>query len=237
MTKNLVRAAAALAILLPVSTLQARAVELKIADSFPADHYQTGEATKGTEVHNRPGVTFKALPPDIQKGLTIADGTKPEDIVTKVYWKPGGTPDQNRWVLLMSNQPDPKAIIQLEKRKMSVSYRKAELIAESYDFTVSFNSKVKTVKSPTFKAQQRIGQAVNAVAVSADCADCGANKIAVDLQQDGDDWYFVVTPTDWAYLQKNAASLNGKKFDIDPTLTGRGEAKKELMSFTLTIGR
>jgi TRAP-type C4-dicarboxylate transport system substrate-binding protein len=39
MTKNLVRAAAALAILLPVSTLQAQAVELKIADSFPADHY------------------------------------------------------------------------------------------------------------------------------------------------------------------------------------------------------
>jgi TRAP-type C4-dicarboxylate transport system substrate-binding protein len=39
MNKNLVRAVAALALSLPVSTLQAQALELKIADSFPAGHY------------------------------------------------------------------------------------------------------------------------------------------------------------------------------------------------------
>ena len=39
MKKNLVRAAAVLALSLPVSTLQAQALELKVADSFPAGHY------------------------------------------------------------------------------------------------------------------------------------------------------------------------------------------------------
>jgi TRAP-type C4-dicarboxylate transport system substrate-binding protein len=37
--KNLVRAAAVLALSLPISTLSAQALELKVADSFPAGHY------------------------------------------------------------------------------------------------------------------------------------------------------------------------------------------------------
>lgn len=39
MKKNLVRAVAALALSLPVSTMSAQALELKVADSFPAGHY------------------------------------------------------------------------------------------------------------------------------------------------------------------------------------------------------
>ena len=39
MKTNLVRAAAVLALSLPVSTLSAQALELKVADSFPAGHY------------------------------------------------------------------------------------------------------------------------------------------------------------------------------------------------------
>jgi hypothetical protein len=38
MKRNWVWAAAALAFSLPVSTLPAQALELKVADSFPADH-------------------------------------------------------------------------------------------------------------------------------------------------------------------------------------------------------
>ena len=43
MKKNWVWAAAALALSLPVSTLQAQALELKVADSFPAGHYLRSE--------------------------------------------------------------------------------------------------------------------------------------------------------------------------------------------------
>ncbi|MBR0972630.1 TRAP transporter substrate-binding protein DctP [Bradyrhizobium japonicum] len=39
MKRNLVRAAVALSLSLPLSTLQAQALELKVADSFPGDHY------------------------------------------------------------------------------------------------------------------------------------------------------------------------------------------------------
>jgi len=39
MKNDLVRAAAVLALLLPVSTMSAQALELKVADSFPGDHY------------------------------------------------------------------------------------------------------------------------------------------------------------------------------------------------------
>lgn len=39
MKTNLVRAAAVLALSLPVSTMSAHALELKVADSFPGDHY------------------------------------------------------------------------------------------------------------------------------------------------------------------------------------------------------
>ena len=39
MKTNLVWAAAVLALSLPVSTFQAQALELKVADSFPAGHY------------------------------------------------------------------------------------------------------------------------------------------------------------------------------------------------------
>src|ERR1700752_2882611 len=39
MRKNLVRAVSALTLSLPVSTMSAQALELKVADSFPAGHY------------------------------------------------------------------------------------------------------------------------------------------------------------------------------------------------------
>lgn len=206
--------------------------------AIPADHYQTVVAIKGTEVLNRPGVTFKNLPQEVQKALTITDGTKPDDIVTRVYWKPGGTGDRARWVLLMSNQSDPAAVVQLEKRKMTVSYRKPEIIADQYDFIVGMSSKNKSTKSPTFQAIQRIGQSDYPVSVQYDCPDCNAAGLVVTLEQDSDrEWHFVVSTNDFTKLLKNQAQYNGKKFDIDMTLTGKGDPKKELMSFTLTIQR
>jgi hypothetical protein len=210
--------------------------------AIPGDHYQTVVTIKGAEVLNRPGVTFKNLPADVQKAMTVTDGTKPEDIVTRIYWKPGGTPDQSRWVLLMTNQPDPKAVIQLEKKKMKVSYRPPTIeFPADYptgDFIVAMNPKNKLTKSfggQPFKATQPIGPAQVPVNVTATCADCGGAHLDGELQQDGDGWVFIVSTKDFPYLLQHAKELNGKRFDIDLTLSGKGEPKKETMGFTLTI--
>jgi hypothetical protein len=201
--------------------------------TIPGDHYQTVVTIKGNEVLNRPGVSFKSLPQDVQKALTIPDGTRSEEIVTRVYWKPGGTPDQTRWVLLMTNQPDPKAVIQLEKKKMTVTYPAPMVNAETFDFVVAFNPRKKEAKSPAITATQRIGNIESPVPLTASCADCGAAKLNVDLVQEGDEWFLKVSPADFQYLLKHP-EYNGKKFDVDLTASGKGEPKKELMSFTLT---
>jgi len=202
--------------------------------TIPGDHYQTVVSIKGTEVLNRPGVTFKNLPPDIQTAMTIADGTRPEEIVTNVFWKPGGTPDRTRWVLLMSNQPDPKAIVQLEKKKMTVTYPQPVINSEdNFDFVVAFNSRKKEAKSGAITATQRIGKIESPVPLTANCADCGGAKLNADLVQEGDQWFLKVTPSDFQYLLKHP-EYNGKKFEVDLNATGKGEPKKELLTFTLT---
>lgn len=84
---------------------------------IPAAHYQTIVSIKGVQVFNRPGVSFSDRLPE---ELMIKAGTKPEDIITYVYWKPWGTVYKERWVLLISNQPDRNVAIPLERKKMEV---------------------------------------------------------------------------------------------------------------------
>jgi hypothetical protein len=88
--------------------------------TIPGNHYQTIVTIKGMEVLNRAGTMFRNLPEVLRRAMTITEDIAPEDIVTSVYWKPGGSNDMTRWVLLLSNQPNRRAVISLEKRRMVV---------------------------------------------------------------------------------------------------------------------
>jgi|GEM_PF-4173857 len=83
---------------------------------IPADHYQTVVSIHGYEIFNRAGTNFG--PPGNRYGLTrdmiITLGTTPEDIVTKVFWRPEGTWDPAQWILLLANQPELQSVIPLE---------------------------------------------------------------------------------------------------------------------------
>jgi hypothetical protein len=203
---------------------------------IPADHYQTTVSIKGNEVLNRPGVSFKNLPPETAKALTIADGTKPEDIVTNVYWKPNGTPDRNQWVLLLSNQEGSKAIIPLEKRKMTVSYPKPQLSAENYDFTFLINPKNQRFSTPQFAMFQRIGAQELGVQATATCADCDKYGLPVTLEQvDDKNWVLSMKVSNFQQVLKAQKELTGKRFEIDILMTGKGGQKSDLMTITTTV--
>jgi hypothetical protein len=87
---------------------------------IPQEHFQTVVSIKGSEVLNRFGTSFKNLTQEERRRLTIEPGTAPVDIVADIYWKPDDTPDPNKWVLLLSNQPDRNALLPLGKNGMRV---------------------------------------------------------------------------------------------------------------------
>ncbi len=205
--------------------------------TIPADHYQTIVRIKGVEVLNRPGVSFKNLSADQLKQLVIPDGTKPDEIVTRVFWKPGGTPDSTKWVLLIANQEGLGQVIALEKRKMKVGYRSPELSAEQYDFVAQFNPKKKDFTSAQFRASQKIGAAENGVNVTATCAECAQYGLDVYVNQ-VDDMNYTLTmkaPSDFNKLLRAPELKAPKRFDIDIQMQGRGDPKTEGMSITLQV--
>lgn len=204
---------------------------------IPGDHYQTVVTIKGVEVLNKAGVSFKNMSQDMQKALTIADGTKAEDIVTKVFWKPGATADQSKWILLLCNQENSGARFALERRRMTVGYRRPELITDQADFFVQFNPKNKSWTSPNFGAIQKIGNQEYGVTVNATCAECGKYGLDLTVDQVDDRTYRLKLDVqgDFNRLLKQQKELTGKRFDIDLTLIGRGEPKQDGMSITVSV--
>ncbi|MBS1911454.1 MAG: hypothetical protein JST22_05675 [Bacteroidetes bacterium] len=205
---------------------------------IPADHYQTVVWFKGVQVMNRVGTNFKALPPDVQKALMVPEGMKPEDIVTKVFWKPGGTADSSQWVMLLCNQQNvtPAPVIGLESKKMSVGYRKPELVAEQVDFVAILSPRAKEWKSPQFGAIQRLGNTETPVGVQANCNDCAQYGLVLNLEQEGDKYYLTLKGQDFARLLKNKDLTSGNKtVNVDLQLQGRGEAKQEAMTITVSV--
>lgn len=199
---------------------------------IPDDHYQTVVAIKGNEVLNRPGTSHRNIPADQAKGLVIAEGTKPEDIVTNVYWKPNGTPDRSKWVLLLSSQPG-SAVIPLED-KLTVSYRRPELITEIYDHVVQLNPRNKSWKSPEFQMVQRIGNTEAGVSATAQCAECDKDGVNIELEQmDDRTGQLKLSVNDLNSLIKN--KINGKRYDVEITLRGKGAPRTEVMTVTLTV--
>lgn len=87
---------------------------------IPAAHYQTMVMFKGIMVLDLPGLNFRNLNAENQRQLTVTPDMKPADIVTKVYWRPGGSHDMTRWVLLVCNHENMGARIPLEKKRMTV---------------------------------------------------------------------------------------------------------------------
>jgi hypothetical protein len=199
---------------------------------IPDDHYQTVVAIKGNEVLNRPGTSHRNIPADQAKGLMITEGTKAEDIVANVYWKPNGTPDRSKWVLLLSSQPGP-AVIPLED-KLTVSYRRPELITEIYDHVVQLNPRNKSWKSPEFQMVQRIGNTEAGVSATAQCAECDKDGVNIELEQmDDRTGQLKLSVNDLNTLIKN--KINGKRYDVEITLRGKGAPRTEVMTVTLTV--
>jgi hypothetical protein len=202
---------------------------------IPADHYQTVVTIGGKEVLNRPGVTFKNLSPDQQKALTISDGVKAEDVVTKVYWKPGGVSDPTQWKLLLANQDGLGALIGLEG-KMTITYPTPTLVADNYDFTFLINPKNLRFQTPPFQMLQRIGAQEVGVQATATCAECDAYGLGISLDQEGDkDWKLSMKVNNFAQLLKRQKEINGKRFEIELLMQGRNAQKSEVMSITTTV--
>jgi len=202
---------------------------------IPADHYQTVVKIKGVEVLNRPGVTFKNLSPDQQKALTITDGMKAEDIVANVYWKPGGTADPTQWKLLLSNQEGAGAVIPLEG-KMLISYPAPQLSADNYDYTFLINPKNQRFTTPTFTMSQRIGAQEVGVQATASCAECNQDGLDVTLDQEDDkNWKLTMKVNNFNQLLKNQRTINGKRYEVEILMQGKGQQKSEVMSVTTTI--
>lgn len=88
--------------------------------NFPAYQFQTVVTINGAVVLNSPGLTFVNLNAELQLAMTITPEMRAGDIVTNVYWRPGGSWDEKTWVLLLSNQENSGARLPLEKRRMIV---------------------------------------------------------------------------------------------------------------------
>lgn len=201
----------------------------------PDDHYQTVVEMKGVEVLNRPGVAHRSLPAEQAKSLVVTEGTRPADIKTSVFWKPGGTPDRSQWVLLLSNQGGTGAIVQPEG-EMSVSFPMPQLVAESFDYNVTFSPRIKMWTSPQFSVIQRIGNVEHGVPAVANCAECDKDGLNFELEQiDDKTAQLKLAATDFTRLLKNKEA-NGKKYEVEVTLRGKGGAtRSEVLTFTLTV--
>lgn len=202
---------------------------------IPDDHYQTVVEVKGTEVLNRPGTSHRTLTPDLAKQLTVVEGTRPGDIKTSVYWKPGGTPDRSKWVLLLANQSGTSALIQPED-EMSISFPPPQLVAENFDFTVALSPRQKTWTSSQFQVVQRIGATDYGVRATATCSDCDKYGINVELEQiDDQNAQLKVFVPDFNRLLKQSKEVSGQKLQIDITLQGKGNSRSEIMTITPLI--
>jgi len=202
---------------------------------IPDDHYQTVVEIKGSEVLNRPGTSMRTLPPEVAKQLTVAEGTRSGDIVTKVYWKPGGTADRSQWKLLLANQPGTDAVIQPED-EMSISFPLPQLIAENYDFTVTLTPRNKTWTSPQFQMVQRIGSTDYGVRASATCADCDKYGINVELEQvDDQTAQLKLYVPDFNRVLRQMKEISGQKLEVDIALQGKGNSRSEIMTITPLI--
>ncbi|MEO5931799.1 MAG: hypothetical protein ABIR47_17835 [Candidatus Kapaibacterium sp.] len=201
---------------------------------IPSNDYQTKVWVRGKEVLNVPGVKVAKSP-----ALVIPDGTKAEDILTKVYWKPGGTSDTSKWKLLLSNQENQGAIIPLEKRKMDVGFPKPIMDPGSQGYDVQFQIKPTHLvfESGDIMISQPIGNQQFPVTVTASCEDCSKYGLDVSIEQGSDDktWKLFMRAKTWTQIQKAMKDLNGKRFDIGLNLQGKGKPSTEGMSITTTV--
>ncbi|MDB5035290.1 MAG: hypothetical protein JWQ98_2531 [Chlorobi bacterium] len=201
---------------------------------IPSNDYQTKVWIRGKEVLNVSGVKIAKSP-----NLVIPDGTKAEDILTRVYWKPGGTSDTNKWKLLLSNQENQGAVIPLEKRKMEVGFPKPIMDPGSQGYDVQFQIKPTHLvyESGDIMISQPIGAQQFPVSVTASCEDCSKYGLDVSIEQGSDDktWKLFMRAKSWAQVQKAMKELNGKRFDIGLNLQGKGKPSTEGMSITTTV--
>ncbi len=202
-----------------------------VSPFIPDDHYQTVVTINGNTAFDRPGVSFKDA--DLPNELMVSEGTK--NIVTTVYWKPGGIADRTKWVPVLTSQPGTTAAI-VANKPVDINYQAPEH-TDGFEFEMPITSKSLQKDFDGIILQQRLGDnkfiGVQATASCQECSDYGLN---VRLIPGGDDrtWTLHVE----ADRQKLKPAINGKRFEVEINMQGKGGVNNtSAIVFTVKVGR
>ncbi|MBS1910780.1 MAG: hypothetical protein JST22_02220 [Bacteroidetes bacterium] len=191
--------------------------------------YQTVVTFKGAEVLNRAGTMFTPSDPHGRSPLTITSDLRPEDVVTKVYWKPGGTEERSRWVLLLCNQPGvtPQPVIPLETRRMSIEAPPVQAPAEMPSaFVLSFNATTRTCSTPPLNLSWMVDAHDSTATASIQCAECAAFQLKPQLIPLGGGRYRLsVGASDYDLLENSRTRLSDKSIELGLVMSGRSGAR------------
>lgn len=182
---------------------------------IPDDHYQTVVEINGNKVFDSPGVSFKEG--DLPNEMMVTEGTK--TIATTVYWKPGGIADRSKWVPILSNTPGVQASI-VATRPVDISYQAPEH-TDGYEFDFVLTPKNLKKDFDGIILQQRLSDTRSiGVQATASCQECSDNGLSVRLIPGVDEktWTLHVE----ADRAKLKPTINGKRFEVEINMTGRG---------------
>ncbi len=83
---------------------------------------------------------------------------------------------------------------------------------------------------------QRIGAQEVGVQATASCAECNQDGLDVTLDQEDDkNWKLTMKVNNFNQLLKNQRTINGKRYEVEILMQGKGQQKSEVMSVTTTI--
>ena len=201
---------------------------------IPADHYQTVVTIRGREVMNRPGTSFHNVPPATAEALTLTDDVRPEDIITRVYWRPNGTSDQTQWKLLLSNQADQHAVIPLERRGMMIGRMLAREGDPEHEAVATLSPDHPVGSTPELLLSDALTLADAPAVESISCPECDRYGILVSV--DATDPLHGMLRMDASRLEPlldHRRELDGQVMTVDITMAGR--SGKSVKTFMVTL--
>lgn len=186
---------------------------------IPQEHYRTIVKFGDKEVFSGRGTKFdpKLLPPELNVSATSGP------IYITVEWLPNG--DIDKGVPILSTEPASDPIVAEYKFPVVNGSYKVPNYDGDPSFTFTVTTKKWDMEWDGIRASQQTGpgRTEGVSSIDATCSECAEYGLSVQVRQIDDmNWKLFVQVADRKTFISRAKEVNGKAFNIDLTLNGKG---------------